>query len=109
MREFPSAAIVSNRCWSVMINKMSGRLIFHSERGRRISDYFKNRSRVIKPEMFRSAQRDRIIDEAITYTSTNSLPVSRRNASTYLAELFSITSFGKGGAGGVLSQSSVSR
>jgi hypothetical protein len=24
MCEFPSAAIVSNRCWSVMINKMSG-------------------------------------------------------------------------------------
>jgi hypothetical protein len=24
MFEFPSAAMVSNRCWSVMINKMSG-------------------------------------------------------------------------------------
>jgi hypothetical protein len=26
MCELPSAAIVSNRCWSVMINNMSGRL-----------------------------------------------------------------------------------
>jgi hypothetical protein len=26
MFEFPSAAIVSNRCWSVMMNKMSGRV-----------------------------------------------------------------------------------
>src|SRR5262245_26380712 len=32
MWELPRAAIVSNRCWSVMMNKMSGRLIWYSER-----------------------------------------------------------------------------
>src|SRR4030095_8774939 len=42
MCELPCAAIVSNRCWSVMMNKMSGRLIYHSERSEEYS-YFKSR------------------------------------------------------------------
>ena len=86
-----------------------------------MSDYFTNPSPVIKPEVFesaglmlriwlqRSAHHDSAIDDVVIYTSTNSPPVRRRNASTYLAELFSITSFGRRGAGGVLSQSKVSR
>jgi hypothetical protein len=39
----------------------------------------------------------------------NFSPVSRSNASTYLAEVLSMISCGNRGAGGVLSQSSVSR
>src|ERR1051325_113833 len=62
MCEFPRAAIVSNRCWSVMMNKMSGWPICHSERERKISDCSKNRDRIIKPEMFRCGQHDSVID-----------------------------------------------
>src|SRR5882724_353487 len=39
MCELPSAAIVSNRCWSVMMNNMSGRSLtgcFDNERARRV-------------------------------------------------------------------------
>src|SRR6266540_3019068 len=43
------------------------------------------------------------------YVFPSSLPVRRRNASRYFADVFSITSFGSRGAGGILSQSSVSR
>ena len=39
----------------------------------------------------------------------NFLPVNRSKASTYLADVFAMTSSGNFGAGGVLSQSSVSR
>jgi len=43
------------------------------------------------------------------YAVASSLSVRRRKASRYFADVFSTTSFGKRGAGGVLSQSSVSR
>src|SRR5882762_3554993 len=43
------------------------------------------------------------------YVVATSPPVRRRNASRYFADVFSITSFGRDGAGGALSQSSVSR
>ena len=62
-----------------------------------------------KPETFRFTQHDSATEGVSAYTSTKSPPVRRRKASTYFAELFSITSFGRRGAGGVLSQSSVSR
>src|SRR5262249_45027137 len=104
MCELPNAAIVSNRCWSVMMNKMSGRLICHSERSEAQS-----RNPVKLLSGFATGCLDFARHDEIVYTSANSPPVRRRNASTYFAELFSITSFGKGGAGGVLFQSRVSR
>src|SRR5437773_2362469 len=60
MCEFPSAAMVSNRCWSVMINKMSGRIICHSERSEESLISSKSAD-ATKPEMFRFAQHDSAI------------------------------------------------
>jgi len=108
-REFPKG---SDRIEPLLVghdeqNVRPGHMSFGAKR--RSPDYSYAHEHAIKREMFRLAQHDSAIDDASSYASANSLPVKRRNASTYLAELFSITSLGRRGAGGVLSQSRVSR
>src|SRR6266568_5143744 len=110
-----------------MTNRMSGRVVgiflevsavqvvykapyemsfWSRSRGRRISGHFWNNLSREQSEMFRFAQHDSAIERRL-YAFTSSFPVNRRKASTYFADVFSITSFGRRGAGGVLFQSSV--